>query len=79
MNEQLIIDNIIEELDNKRDITINKMKKTLLKDEMLKYSEEEDTIVIHKELDATDKLLRTKSDSELFFITIRTFSINIKF
>ena len=43
-NEQLIINNIIEELDNKRDITINKMKKTLLKDEMLKYSEEEDTI-----------------------------------
>ena len=42
--EQLIINNIIEELDNKRDITINKMKKTLLKDEMLKYSEEEDTI-----------------------------------
>ena len=33
-NEQLIINNIIEELDNKRDITINKMKKTLLKDEM---------------------------------------------
>ena len=43
-NEQLIINNIIEELDNKRDITINKMKKTLLKDEILKYSEEEDTI-----------------------------------
>ena len=43
-NEHLIINNIIEELDNKREITINKMKKTLLKDEMLKYSEEEDTI-----------------------------------
>ena len=43
-NEQLIINNIIEELDNKRDITINKMKKTLLKDEILKYSEEEDNI-----------------------------------
>ena len=43
-NEQLIINIIIEELDNKRDITINKMKKTLLKDEIMKYSEEEDTI-----------------------------------
>ena len=36
-NEQLIINNIIEELDNKRDITINKMKKTLLKDEIMRY------------------------------------------
>ena len=46
MNEQLIIDNIIEELENKRDITINKMKKTLLKDEMLRYSEEEDGVTL---------------------------------
>jgi hypothetical protein len=43
-NEQVIINNIIEELDKKRDIAINKMKKALLKDEVLKYSEEEDTI-----------------------------------
>ena len=42
--QQVIIDNIIEELAKKRDITINKKQKTLLKDEMLKYSEEEDTI-----------------------------------
>jgi hypothetical protein len=44
MNEQVIIDNIIEELVKKREIAINKKEKTLLKDEMLKYSEEEDTI-----------------------------------
>ena len=31
MNEQLIIDNIIEELDKKRDIAINKMKQAILK------------------------------------------------
>ena len=43
-NEQVIIDNIIEELDKKRDITINKKKNAILKDEVWKYSEEEDTI-----------------------------------
>ena len=43
MNEQTIIDNIIEELNNKRNVAINK-KKRVLKDETLKYSEEEDTI-----------------------------------
>ena len=44
MNEQVIIDNIIEELDNKREIAINKKQKAILKDEVLKYGEEEDTI-----------------------------------
>ncbi len=43
-NEQVIINNIIEELDKKRDRAINKMKKAILKDEVLKYGEEEDTI-----------------------------------
>jgi hypothetical protein len=43
-NEQVIIDNIIEELDKRRDIDIHKKKQAHLKDEMLKYSEEEDTI-----------------------------------
>ena len=43
-NEQVIIDNIIEELDKRRDIAIHKKKQALLKDEMLKYGEEEDTI-----------------------------------
>ena len=42
--EQVIIDNIINELDRKRDIAINKKKKALLKDEMLKYRLEEDTL-----------------------------------
>jgi hypothetical protein len=44
MNQQGIIDNIIEELDKIREVAINKKKKSVLKDEMLKYSEEEDTI-----------------------------------
>ena len=44
MKKTIIIDNIIEELDKKREVAINKKQKTLLKDEMLKYSEEEDTI-----------------------------------
>jgi hypothetical protein len=44
MNEQVIIEDIIQELDKKRKIAINKKQKTLLKDEGLKYEEEEDTI-----------------------------------
>ena len=44
MNEQVIIDNIIEELDKKRDIARNKKKKALLKDEVSIYSLEENTI-----------------------------------
>jgi hypothetical protein len=43
-NEQVIIDNIIEELDKKRDIAIKKKKLAMLKDEVWKYSAEEDTI-----------------------------------
>ena len=46
MNEQVIINNIIKELDKNRDIAINKKKKAELKDEMLKYSEEEEEDVI---------------------------------
>ena len=42
--EQEIIENIIEELDNKRNVAINKKQKALLKDEVLEYGEEEDTI-----------------------------------
>jgi hypothetical protein len=44
MNQQVIIDNIIEELDRKRNITINKKQKTLLKNEVVEYGEEEDAI-----------------------------------
>ena len=43
-NEQVIIDNIIEELEKKRDTAIIKKKNAILKDEVWKYSEEEDTI-----------------------------------
>ena len=44
-NEQeIIIDNIIKELDKKRDIAINKKKQAQLKDEVSMYRLEEDTI-----------------------------------
>ena len=42
--EVIIIENIIQELNKKRKIAINKKQKTLLKDEPLKYSEEEDVL-----------------------------------
>ena len=42
--EEIIIDNIIEELDKKRDIAIHKKKKALLKDEVSIYRLEENTI-----------------------------------
>jgi hypothetical protein len=43
-DEAIIIDNIIEKLDKKRDIAINKKEKAVLKDEVWKYGGEEDTI-----------------------------------
>ena len=43
-NEQTIIDNIIEELNKKRDIAIHKKKKALFKDDVAIYRLEEDTI-----------------------------------
>ena len=43
-NEQIIIDNIIEELDNKRDIAINKKKEALLRGEVSIYRLEENTL-----------------------------------
>jgi hypothetical protein len=42
--ETIIIDNIIEELDKKRDIAINKKKKALLNDEVSIYRLEENTL-----------------------------------
>ena len=42
--EVIIIDNIIEELDKKRDIAINKKKKALLKDEVSIYRLDENTL-----------------------------------
>ena len=44
INEQAIIDNIIQELDNKRNVAINKKEEAILKDETWKYSEEEDVL-----------------------------------
>jgi hypothetical protein len=43
-NEQVIIDNIIDELDKKRDIAIHKKKHAQLRDEVSMYRLEEDTI-----------------------------------
>ena len=40
----VIIDNIIEELDKKRDIAINKKNKALLRDEVSVYRLEENTL-----------------------------------
>ena len=42
--EEVIIDNIIEELDKKRDIAINKKKEALLRDEVSVYRLEENTL-----------------------------------
>jgi len=42
--QKVIIDNIIQELDKKRDIAINKMKQALLKDEVSMYRLEETTL-----------------------------------
>ena len=36
-NQKIIIDNIIQEFDKKRDIAINKKQKAVLKDESLEY------------------------------------------
>ena len=57
-NEQVIIDKIIEELYKKREVIINKKQKTLLKDEVLEYGEEEDTIdyVLFRICELTGKL-----------------------
>jgi hypothetical protein len=43
-NEQVIIDDIIKELDKKRDIAIHKKKRAMLKDKVSMYRLEEDTI-----------------------------------
>ena len=58
-NEPLIIENIIEELDKNRHIAIHKKKRAMLKDEVWKYSQEEDTIdyVLFKLRELTGKLV----------------------
>ena len=59
VDEQIIIDNIIEELDKKRDIAITKKRQALLKDKVWKYSGEEDTIdyVLFRILEVTGRLV----------------------
>ena len=42
--EVIIMEDIIQELNKKRKIAINKKQKAILKDEVLEYGEEEDTI-----------------------------------
>jgi hypothetical protein len=42
--KEIIIDNIIEELDKKREVAINKKKEALLRDEVSIYSLEENTL-----------------------------------
>ena len=56
--EAIIIDNIIEELDKKRDIAINKKNRAQLRDEVSIYRLEEDTIdyVLFIILELTGKL-----------------------
>jgi hypothetical protein len=58
-NEQIIIDNIIEELDKKRDIAINKMTKAMLKDDVSMYRLQETTIdyVLFRIREMTGKLV----------------------
>ena len=58
-DERVIIDNIIEELDKKRNIAINKKQQALLKDEVWKYGEEEDSsdYVLFRIREMTDKLI----------------------
>ena len=58
--EEIIIDNIIEELDKKRDIAIHKMKKAQLRDEVSSmYRLKEDTIdyVLFRIRECTGKLV----------------------
>jgi hypothetical protein len=57
-DEAIIIDNIIEELDKKRDTAINKKKKALLKDEVSIYRLEENTLdyVLFRISELTGKL-----------------------
>ena len=57
--QEVIIDNIIEELDKKRDVSINKKQQALLKDEVWKYGGEEDNIdyVLFRILEMTGRLI----------------------
>ena len=58
--EGILIDNIIEELDKKRDIAINKKNKALLRDEVSIYRLDENT------LDYTLFIIREWAYNKLF-------------
>jgi hypothetical protein len=62
--QEVTIDNIIDELDKKREIAINKKRQALLKDEVWKYGEEEDTIdyVLFRIRELTGRLNQNKSN-----------------
>jgi hypothetical protein len=57
--EQVIVDNVIEELDKKRDIAIDKKKQALFKDDVSMYRLEENTIdyVLFRIREWTDRLI----------------------
>jgi hypothetical protein len=57
--EQVIVDNVIEELDKKRDIAIEKKKQALFKDDVSMYRLEENTIdyVLFRIREWTDRLV----------------------
>ena len=57
-DEEIIIENIIEELDKKKDIARSKMKKALLKDEVSLYRLEENTVdyILFRIRESTGKL-----------------------
>jgi hypothetical protein len=57
--EQIIIDDIIKELDKKRNTAIHKMKKAMLKDEVSMYRLEETTLdyVLFTIREATGRLI----------------------
>ncbi|HZL24853.1 MAG TPA: hypothetical protein VFC05_16120 [Nitrososphaeraceae archaeon] len=63
-DEQIIIDNIIEELAKKRDVAIHKKERAMLKDEVWKYSEEEDTIdyILFRIRELTGRLIKKNCD-----------------
>jgi hypothetical protein len=56
INEQKIIDNIIEELTNKRKIAKNKKQRTILKDDVLEYGEDVLDYILFLICEGTDKL-----------------------
>jgi hypothetical protein len=72
MNEQVIIEDIIEELDKKREIAIKKKKRALLKEESLEYGEEEDVVdyILFIICELTGKLYYNKNKIQGFSLYV---------